>query len=392
MTTDAKHALRFVVLLGFVSLLADMTYEAARSVNGPYLALLGASATAVGFIAGLGELLGHGLRVLSGLLADRTRRYWTITLVGYAVNLGAVPALALAGRWEVAALLMMFERLGKAVRTPARDAMLSHATHAMGRGFGFGLHEFMDQIGAMLGPLVVTLVFALRGSYRSAYAVLALPAILALAMLLAGRATYPHPSRLEKEPAPDGGKGFPRLFWLYLAAVGLVAAAYADFPLIAFHLKSKAVLDDRWIPLLYAGTMGIDAIAALFFGRWFDNKGMIVLAAAVAVSSLFAPFAFSFSAGTVAFGMALWGIGMGAQESVVRAAVADFTPRARRATAYGVFNTGFGIAWFLGSVFMGFLYDRSLPGLVSFSVAFQLLAVPLLVLVHRGRSRAVGVR
>jgi MFS family permease len=375
-----------------VSLLADMTYEAARSVNGPYLALLGANAAAVGIVAGLGELLGHGLRVLSGLLADRTRRYWTITLVGYAVNLGAVPALALAGRWEVAALLMMLERLGKAVRTPARDAMLSHATHAMGRGFGFGLHEFMDQIGAMLGPLVVTLVFALRGSYRSAYAVLGVPAMLALAVLLVGRATYPRPSRLEKEAPEDEGKGFTRLFWLYLAAVGLVAAAYADFPLIAFHLKSQAVLDDRWIPLLYAGTMGIDAIAALLFGRWFDNKGMIVLAAAVAVSCLFAPFAFSFSAGTVAFGMALWGIGMGAQESVVRAAVADLAPRARRATAYGVFNTGFGIAWFLGSVFMGVLYDRSLPGLVSFSVALQLLAVPLLVLVHRGRLRAVGVR
>ncbi|MFH1680469.1 MAG: MFS transporter [Candidatus Eisenbacteria bacterium] len=374
-------------MLGFVSLFADMTYEAARSINGPYLALLGASGTAVGIVAGLGELIGHGLRILSGLVSDRTKRYWTITIIGYAVNLLAVPALALAGRWEAAALLMMIERLGKAVRTPARDAMLSHATHAMGRGFGFGLHEMMDQIGAMAGPLLVTLVFAMRGSYRGAYAVLLGPAILALLVLAVGRRTYPHPSKLEKPSIEPAAAGFPRVFWLYLASIALVAAAFADFPLIAFHLKSKAVLADRWIPLLYAFAMGVDAIAALLFGRWFDRKGMLALMAAVAVSSLFALFTFSLRPWGVVFGMALWGIGMGAQESIVRAAVADFVPSGRRGTGYGIFNTGFGIAWFLGSAAMGILYDRSLPALIAFSIALHLLALPLLLRVHASRSR-----
>ncbi|MBM3321508.1 MAG: MFS transporter [Candidatus Eisenbacteria bacterium] len=386
MPGDRTHALRFVVLLGFVSLFADMTYEAARSINGPFLAILGASGAAVGIVAGLGELIGHGLRIVSGHISDRTKRYWTITILGYSVNLLAVPALALAGRWETAAFLMMIERLGKAVRAPARDAMLSHATHSMGRGLGFGLHEMMDQIGAMAGPLLVTAIFAMGGSYRGAYAILLVPALLALLVLVLGRAAYPHPSKLEKPPSEPKGGGVSRLFWLYLAAIALVAAAFADFPLIAFHLKSKAVLEDKWIPLLYAFAMGVDAIAAIFFGRWFDRKGMLSLILAVAVASLFALFAFSLRPWAVVLGMALWGIGMGAQESIVRAAVADFVPRERRATGYGIFHTGFGVAWFLGSATMGVLYDRSIPALVVFSIVLQFLSLPLLARVHRMRS------
>lgn len=148
-------ALKFIVLLGVVSLFADATYEGARSINGPYLALLGASATTVGFVAGLGELIGYSLRLVSGYMSDRIGRYWAITLFGYTLNMLAVPALALAGRWEIAAMLMIAERIGKAIRTPARDAMLSHATREIGRGKGFGLHEALDQIGAVLGPLTV---------------------------------------------------------------------------------------------------------------------------------------------------------------------------------------------------------------------------------------------
>jgi MFS family permease len=380
---DPKRALGFVVLLGFVSLLADLTYEAARSINGPFLALLGASAASVGIVAGLGELIGYGLRVVSGLVSDRTGRYWGITIAGYAVNLLAVPALALAGRWEVAAAIMMIERLGKAVRTPARDAMLADATRSMGRGFGFGLHEFMDQIGAVAGPLVVAAVLALRGSYRTGYALLAIPAVLALALLFAGRRVHPHPGRPEASAALPGGRAFPRAFWIYLAGMAFVAAGYADFPLIAFHLKSKAILSDEWIPILYAWAMGVDAIAALLFGRWFDRIGLRSLMVAVALSAFFAPFAFGRSAAAVVAGMTLWGIGMGAQESIVRAAVADLVPPARRAAGYGLFHAGFGVAWAAGSAALGILYDRSLPALIVLSISLQLLSLPLIARVRR---------
>ena len=379
----ASSALKFVVLLGVVSLFADMTYEGARSITGPYLAVLGASGAAVGTIAGLGELLGYGLRLVTGYISDRTRRYWTITILGYFVNLVAVPLLALAGNWETAAVLMITERIGKAVRTPARDAMLSHATQEMGRGWGFGLHEALDQIGAMLGPLIVALVLYLRGSYHMAFGVLLVPAILALSVLLAARLLYPHPREFEVGPEKPESEGFPRVFWLYLAAVALVAAGFADFPLIAFHFKEASVASDNWIPILYAIAMGVDALAALVFGRLFDRIGMPVLIVAVLISAFFAPLVFLGGFAFAVLGMVVWGVGMGAQESIMRAVVAQMIPAEKRGTGYGIFNAGYGIFWFAGSVLLGVLYDISLPSLIAFSMLAQLASIILLLAVRK---------
>jgi MFS family permease len=363
--------------MGVVSLMTDMTYEAARSITGPYLSMLGASATIVGIVAGFGELAGYGLRLLSGYLADRTGRYWGITILGYVVNVAAVPLLALAGHWESAAVLIIAERIGKAIRTPARDAMLSHATSEMGRGWGFGLHEAMDQIGAMLGPLIVMGVLHFRGSYQTSFTVLIVPAALTLAVLISARLLYPRPRDLETGAAELGTKGFSPVFWFYLAAAGLVAAGYADFPLIAYHLKTASAVSEPWIPFLYAVAMGVDALAALIFGRLFDRIGLAVLVIAALVSSLFAPLVFLGDFPLALAGMILWGIGMGAQESVMRAAVAGMVSADRRGSAYGVFNTGFGVSWFLGSALMGWLYDVSIPFLIVFSMGVQLAALPL---------------
>ena len=383
----AREATRLIVLLGLVSLFADVTYEAARSVNGPYLALLGASGAVVGFTAGLGELFGYGLRVISGIISDKTRRYWAITIAGYAVNLLAVPLLALAGSWELAAALMVTERIGKAIRTPARDVMLSHATSAVGRGWGFALHEAMDQIGGMTGPVIVMLVLAFKGSYSYAYAVLAIPAILAIITLLAARAAYPHPGTLE-DARPHDANHAPPVFWLYMGAVGLIAAGFADYPLMAYHIKIHGLFEDIWIPLLYAFAMGVDGVAALYFGRWYDRKGMTSLMAAIIISSPFALFAFSTDAWMVVAGVALWGVGLGAQESIIRAVVADIIHPKRRGAGFGWFNAGYGAAWFVGSVVMGVLYDISLPALVMFSVVVQLASLPLLAKVGRRMTAA----
>lgn len=375
-----------MILLGVVSLFADMTYEGARSITGPYLAVLGASATVVGIVAGFGELVGYGLRLVAGYLSDRTGRYWTITLVGYGVNLLAVPLLALAGRWELAAALMIAERIGKAIRTPARDAMLSHATATMGRGWGFGLHEALDQTGAVLGPLLAAAVLFVRDGYRTAFGVLLIPALLALGVLVLARTRYPHPRDFEVGTAPLATQGFPRVFWLYLAAVGLIAAGYADFPLIAYHAQKTALASEAWIPVLYAVAMGVDALAALVAGWLFDRLGLVVLSGVALVSALFAPLVFLGNFGVAMLGMGLWGVGMGAQESIMRAAVAGMVPAARRGTAYGVFNTGYGLLWFAGSALMGVLYDMALPVLIAFSVVAQLMAVVMLFLVSHRRK------
>ncbi|NLI12261.1 MAG: MFS transporter [Peptococcaceae bacterium] len=378
-----RTAWRLVILLGLVSLFADMTYEGARSITGPYLAVLGASATVVGIVAGFGELIGYGLRLVSGYFSDRTGKYWTITLLGYGLNLFVVPLLALAGSWEIAAILIVGERMGKAIRTPARDAMLSHATHTLGRGWGFGFHEAMDQVGAVSGPLIVAAVLYFKGSYQTGFGILLVPALFALGVLITAKLLYPRPRDLEVNTPKIETQGLRRVFWLYLAAVGLVAVGYADYPLIAYHFKKVSIASDTWIPIFYAVAMGMDALAALIFGRLFDKIGISVLVFVSLLSSLFAPLVFLGGHFPALAGTALWGVGVGAQESIMRAAVAGMVPADRRGTAYGVFNTGYGLLWFAGSVLMGVLYDISVPYLVAFSVLMQLASIPLFLLVRK---------
>jgi len=267
-----------------------------------------------------------------------------------------------------------------------RDVMLSHAAAAVGRGWGFAVHEAMDQIGAMVGPIIVMVGLAINGSYRFAFAVLAIPAALAITVLIIARINFPHPHKLETDTEDLRDGRLPTVFWLYLAAVGFVAAGFADYPLIAFHIKSHHILDDKWIPLLYACAMGIDALAALVFGRWYDKKGVLALAAAIAVSSTFALFAFSFIPALIVGGVLLWGVGMGAQESIIRAVVADIVPAQRRGAGFGLFNACFGITWFIGSAVMGILYDFSLPALIVFSILSQIASLPLLIFVQKQLS------
>jgi MFS family permease len=383
-----RAALLFVVLIGVVSLFADTTYEGARSIVGPYMLVLGASATVVGIVAGLGELVGYGLRIVSGRISDRTRQYWTITLLGYAINMLAVPLLAIAGSWQIAALLIIAERAGKATRNPARDAMLSHASSQIGRGWAFGLHEALDQTGAMAGPLILALVLYLHGSYELAFAILLAPAILALSFLLAARFRYPNPADFElEEPRLDGS--LPRTFWLYLLGVGLMAAAYTDFPLIAFHFKDTNLAADGWTPVFYAVAMAVAGAASLLLGRLFDRFGIPTLVGALLIAACFPVLVFYGGLAVALVGMVCWGVGLGAQESIMKASVVHLVPPTRRASAFGTFDFGFGVAWFAGSALMGFLYDQSLAALVIFSVALQLAAA---VWIFAIRTRLSPVR
>ncbi len=386
-----SNAWKFIILLGVVSLLADMTYEGARSITGPYLAILGASATVVGFVSGFGELVGYVLRFFSGYLSDKTRQYWAITIVGYAVNLLAVPLLALAGSWEIAAVLIITERFGKAIRTPARDVMLSHATSQVGSGWGFGVHEAMDQIGAILGPLIVAAVLFLNGTYRAGFALLLIPALLALAVLALSRFLYPHPHHLELSQPKLETKGFKRIYWIYIAAVALIAAGFTDFPLIAYHFQKSIVVSAAIIPIFYAVAMGVDAIAALIFGRLFDKVGVSIMIVVALLSTLFAPLVFFGGFYAALAGMALWGIGLGAQESIMRAAVAIMSPVEKRGVAYGAFNTIYGVSWFLGSVLMGVLYDISIFYLVVFSMVMQLSSIPLFLVIMKIKGKMSSI-
>lgn len=382
-TPARSRALKFVLLIGVMSFFADFTYEGSRGIIGPYLALLGASATAVGIVTGFGELLGYGLRLVSGRLSDRTGQFWPITIVGYVVQMAAVPLLALAGNWPLAAGLIIMERVGKAIRNPPRDVMLSHAAKEIGYGWAFGMHEALDQFGALFGPLVVAAVLASRGEYPIAFAVLAIPGLITLGILAAARFLYPRPEEMEVTPPDIRTQAMPRVFWVYLAAAALVAAGFADFPLIAFHFQQSSVVPGSVIPVFYAVAMGVSGLGSLLFGRLFDRIGLSILVPLTLASALFAPLVFLGGFWPALIGMALWGLGMGVHESIIPAAVAQMVPMKRRASAYGLFTAGYGVAWFLGSATMGILYDVWFPGLIAFAVVAELAAIPLFMLVRR---------
>ena len=372
----ARVALHFVLLIGVANLFADMTYEGARSINGQFLASLSASALAVGLTAGGGELLGYGLRSVTGLISDRTRRYWLVTITGYVVNMAAVPALALAGNLPLAAILIMTERTGRAIRKPSTEAMLSHAGRQIGQGWVFGLNEALDQAGATVGPLLMALVLFLKGGYRHGYALLAIPAVITIGTVLAARRLFPRPADLEAGH-PVNSRGLTRRYWFYLVAAAFIGAGFADFALIGYHLQKASVVSPTAVPVYYAIAMGAGALGALELGRMYDlNPGGAVLGTFFA-AAFFAPLVFLGGPLLALAGMLLWGLGMAGQESLLRSLVTGVVDPSRRATAFGVFDTGYGVAWFAGSAVMGFLYGISIPGLVIFSMLLQFVALPL---------------
>jgi MFS family permease len=379
-----NSAFKFVLLLSFVSLFGDFVYEGARSITGPFLAELGASAIVVGAVSGFGELLGYALRLVSGRTADKTRAYWTITIIGYCINLLSVPALALAGNWPVAALLLLAERTGKAIRGPARDVMLSAAGTQLGSGFAFGLHQALDQVGAIVGPLTLAAILAMHQSPRFGFSILLAPAVVALILLGIAKFLYPNPEELRVQTNDVHAEGLDKTFWLYVAGGSLVAAGTMDYPLIAFHFHKIGSVSATLIPIFYAVGMATDGLAALILGKLFDRAGVRLLAAVSLVTASVSAFIFLTTAMWSAIaGVAIWGVGLGAQSSIMKAVIAKLVPAERRGSAYGVFGLMYGLSWFTGSLLMGFLYEHSLFALIAFSVATQLLAVPIFIVVAK---------
>jgi MFS family permease len=384
-------ALRFIILIGILSFFADFTYEGSRSIIGPYLATLLATGTIIGIVTGFGEFLGYGVRLFSGHWADYSGRYWPITIFGYIVQMTSVPALALTSSWQTAAVLIILERVGKAIRNPPRDVMLSHAgKRAGGYGFAFGLHEALDQLGAMFGPLAVSAVLAHDGSYREAFAVLLVPAVINLSVVLFARMLYPKPEDLDRSSTRPARTDLPRTFWTYLVGATLVAAGFADYPLIAYHFAHVGTVPSNWIAIFYSVAMATSGTGSLVAGRLFDRYGFVVLVILTAVSALFAPLVFLGGFWLALSGVAIWGLGMGVHESIIPAAVTPMASVSRRASAYGTFTACYGIFWFLGSAIIGIMYDISLPAVVAFCTATQLLAVPVFIQVGRRLSSGHG--
>ena len=390
----------FIILFGIVSLFSDMTHEGASSIRGAYLSLLGASAATIGFISGLGELIGYSMRYVFGKLTDKSKQYWPMTIAGYVLDIIAVPALALVGEhgWIAACVLFVIQRMGKAIKKPAKDTIMSFAASQEGVGKSFGIQEVLDQIGAFIGPVLLYLVmlFKTEGTtfeiYSTCFAVLAIPGAITLILLIVTRCKFPNPEHFEPEPKEYIPFKMKKEFILYIAGISLFAFGFIDYSIIIMHVsrtyshlapglsETSALVSTGSLPLLYAGAMLVDAVAALFFGMMYDKNGVKALVWSTVISAPFAVFVFAFdSVPMLLIGVALWGVGMGAQESILKAAVTSMVPKASRATGYGVFECSFGAFWFLGSWLMGVLYDVSIPAMIAVSVIAQLAAIPLYI-------------
>ena len=389
-----------------------MVYEGARSVTGPLLASLGASAVLVGLVSGAGEAMALLLRVVSGSWADRSGRYWSLTFAGYAMTAICVPALAitpfLAGAGlAVACVLILGERVGKAVRSPSKTALLAHAAAAVGLGRGFGVHQALDQAGAVAGPLLVAAVIAAAGAIWPAMAVLIIPGAVALLVLVrirrsmgdpvesrdeaASTATTDDPEHRESVLSRFHGR-LPRVFWLFAAACAATTGGLVTFAVIAYHLTQDHVVPIAAVPLIYAAAMGAGALAALGSGWLFDRTrgrilvGLPLLVAAVPV------LAFAGSPPIAIAGVLLWGVAAAVLDSSIKALVADLVPASRLATAYGVFAAVQGAAAIGGGVMAGALYERSLPILIAAVAASQVVALVLLIATLRQHQPQSSVR
>lgn len=387
----ALTAWRFVVSFGVVSLLADFVYEGARSITGPFLAHLGASAAVVGVVTGAGEAAALVLRLGSGPLTDRTGRFWAWTIAGYVLTVVSVPLLGVSPVLWVACVLVILERVGKAVRSPAKDTLLSHATAVTGRGRGFAVHEAMDQVGALIGPLVVAAMLAVTGGrYGPALGVLAFPGVAVVSVLVWLRIRVPDPASYEtgitlprpsREPL-DRDRQVPRLpraFWTYAIFTAVTMSGFSTFGVLSFHLVERHLLPVAVIPVLYAAAMVVDAVAALATGWLYDRRGPSVLVVLPLLAAVVPLLAFANTVALVVLGALVWGAVMGVQESTLRATVADMVGPRRRATAYGIFAAVVGVATAGGGILAGSLYEVSIPALVVVTVAIQLVALVLLL-------------
>lgn len=388
-----KRAFQLILLLGIISLLGDIIYEGGKSVHGQYLKLLGVGAVKVGFIVGFGEFLGYFFRLISGFFAEKTKSYWLLTILGYSLLL-SIPLISLTDLWQIVAFLIILERIGKGIRTPARDTIASFAAKKIGTGFGFGLAEFLDQIGALIGPLIFTFVFFgiisnqnILSIYQRGYSFFWIPFLLLMIVLFYTYFKFKKFEELEKKiETKKEEKGFPINFQLYVLFVFLTTFGFLNFPLIGFHLKNFNILSDAKIPFLYTLAMAIDAVIALLVGKLYDRLRMknLYFLLLIPIFSAALPFLiFSNKLFLIFIGIFLFGFVLGVQETILKAVVADITPIEKRASAYGMFNFSFGLAFFTGSTLAGSLYEYSILSLTITLLSIELFSILVFYLMRR---------
>ena len=396
---NKRKAILLILIFGVISLLGDIIYEGARSVNGPYLNVLGASAAIVGLVVGVGELLGYAIRLFSGYFSDIRKAHWFFTIFGYSLLI-SVPLMALSSFWQFAAIFIILERIGKGLRSPAKDTILSYATKQVGTGFGFGITEFLDQIGATIGPLIFTFIFMVIGSanktmadYQLGYSYFWFPFVVLMIVLFVAYFKVKTPEKLEKiDVKLTEPKKFSKLFWLYSIFTFVTTIGFINFAIIGYHFSVNRIISDTQIPFFYAIAMMIDAIFGVIIGRFYDSlkskhnnerAGLFFLITIPILTSSLLPLIFSFNIVLILIGVFFWGVVMGSHETIMKATIADITPITKRGTGYGIFNIIYGLALFVGSTLAGYLYEISILLMITVLIFIEIASIPLFFILKK---------
>lgn len=388
-------AVEVIIIFGIISMLGDVVYESARGANSQYLNLLGISAAKVGLVFGIGEFLGYALRLLAGVMSDKSGKHWVFMFAGYGMLL-LVPLMGLTMNWNILVVLILMERIGKALRNPAKDTVLSGvAENQVGVGFAFGLQEALDQIGAFAGPMIFTAIFNFTGKngiaeYQLGYRSLIIPFIILMLFLFYAYRKIQRDQLLPTVEQKDLHKEqLKPVFWIYTAFTFFCTLGFVNFSTVGYHLKANNLMSDGKITLLYSLAMLVDAVAALLMGRAYDRfkiktgkktGGILALAAIPFITLLLPMLTLSDSTTLIIIGMMIFGIIMGTHETIMRSAIADITPFHKRGTSYGAFNTAYGLALLGGAALMGLFYDMNQTGLIiAFTCAAELIAIILYI-------------
>lgn len=397
-----NNPLKIILLLGLVSFFGDTLYEGARSISGPYLKLLGANAFWVGFIFGLGEFFNFALRLPAGYLVDKTKHYWPFMFIGY-YGLFVIPLLAFANTWYSAALLFLSERLVKAIRSPAKDAIVSFAAQSIGTGLGFGIHEFTDQLGGIIGPLFFSLFLATAShnslsGYQQAFSYLWIAYVIMICVLFLVYQTVKTPQKLEHSFSHQTHHSlfsFSRIVYLYLVYIFISIIGFTNFSLIGYHLKKTSLIPEWQIPLVYAIAMALVGITAVILGNVYDiikkpygwqKASFTIFAPATLLLTILPITALSLTPWMVYISMLIMGIAIGSQ-TTIRALFADLVSKDQRATIYGIYNFFYGTAFLLGSTLMGYIYDVSRQSCIAFIAFTQLIAFVFLIFISYDQKK-----
>ena len=396
---NVNFAVRAIIIFGIISLLGDMVYESARGANSQYFELIGISAAKVGLVFGIGEFLGYFLRLISGVISDKSKKPWAFMFIGYGM-LFFVPLMGFTKNWNVLFVLILMERIGKAIRNPSKDTVLSAISeNQVGVGFAFGLQEALDQVGAFLGPLIFTAVFYFTGKntlaeYSLGYKFLFIPFVLLMLFLYYSYRVISKGNLLGEEYGREfKSEKLKPIFWMYMAFTFFATLGFLNFSTLGYHMKSQNILTDGNITLIYSVAMIVDAVTALIVGKLYDklkeksgkkDGGILVLGAIPVVTLLLPFFGLTMSKNLIIVSMIIFGIIMGTHETIMRSAIADITPFDKRGTGYGVFNTGYGFALFLGATITGYLYDKNLNStILIMTVVCEIIAMAIFIKMKR---------